>query len=633
MAVAAALLVAVLGLQTLSAWYLTPLLRAVDVRARAEAMAAEIGDLPIFEIDRQTVAHLRERLNALRGDIGWFRLFVANDPVIQLGQQLGVARDFAANAALLLAAADDVTRAANIALDLADRFVALKERPGVTGETLISDLVELMATSTAQIDEAYALMTEARAKLGGIPIDAQADLRKAADVMSGSLDRYTPLVEQLRSVDGILPGIVGWTDTKRYLVLAQDPAELRPTGGYTGTVGIVAFFDGVLVERSFQDVYHLDLRPGVPFVEPPEPLANHLIGSSSWQLADANWSPDFPTAAQDALTLYTLESGDNDVDGVVGLTTYALDRLLQVTGPIEVPDYAVTVHPGEVTLTALAQTRGISTPTSNRKEFLDDLASRVLDKLFSLPSASWPALYEAFVEIADQRQMLTWFKDPAAQSLVATAPIGGAVRQDAGDYLYVVEANLAPTSKYNLVIDRYDTINVTLAANGDALSELRLDWQNNALAAGEPYASIRSYSTSTSGLYGGYIRVLAPSSSELLSVEGAAIDPVDGAENELIEAGRRSVGNFLLMGPGPANLAYRWTTPAVATETDGIWTYRLTIQKQPGLRAMPVDVVISLPGGATIESVSEGATAGEGTVTVMTSLARDAQIEIRYRAP
>ena len=28
----------------------------------------------------------------------------------------------------------------------------------------------------------------------------------------------------------VLPGILGWQDGKRYLVLAQDPAELRPTG-------------------------------------------------------------------------------------------------------------------------------------------------------------------------------------------------------------------------------------------------------------------------------------------------------------------------------------------------------------------------------------------------------------------
>ena len=183
------------------------------------------------------------------------------------------------------------------------------------------------------------------------------------------------------------------------------------------------------------------------------------------------------------------------------------------------PDYGVTVHSGDVTLTTLALTRGISTPTSERKGFIDELAGMVIGRIYSLPTQAWLDLFHAFADIADQRLMLTWFMYPAAQSLVATSSIGGAVRQDAGDYVYVVEANLAPTSKYNLVVDRRDTLEVTLDPNGDATNTLRLDWQNNAMTPGEPYTSIRSYSTSTTGIYGAYLRVYMPSTSQLVSAD------------------------------------------------------------------------------------------------------------------
>ncbi len=440
-----------------------------------------------------------------------------------------------------------------------------------------------------------------------------------------------PLLDDYQPVTHIL----GWGGEKRYLILAEDPAELRPTGGYIGTVGIVGITHGSLSERSFQDVYHLDLQPGVPFVEPPVPLANHLLtGGSSWQLADSNWSPDFPTAAQEALRLYTLESGDSNVDGVVALTTFAIDRLLEVTGPVEVPDYGVTVHAGEVTMTTLALTRGISTPTSARKAFLDELANTVIDRLKSLPASEWPTLLQAFTDIGDQRLMLVWFKDPAAQSLVADRPMGGAVRQDPGDYVYVVEANLAPTSKYDLVVDRRDSLDVTLAPNGDATDSLRLDWMNNAMDPGEPYASIRSYSTSTTGIYGAYVRVLTPGASQLLSASGMALDPVTAAESVAPEVGRNAFGNFLLMAPGPSDLTYQWATQAVATQaSNGEWTYTLTVQKQPGLRPMPLSVTVVPPEGATIDSVSAGATAAGGVVTLATTLTEDAQLQVRYRLP
>jgi hypothetical protein len=429
--------------------------------------------------------------------------------------------------------------------------------------------------------------------------------------------------------------ILGLDGHKRYLVLAEDPAELRPTGGYTGTVGIVGIEGGRLAERSFQDVYQLDLRPGVAYVDPPEALANHLLtGGSSWQLADANWSPDFPTAAQDALRLYMLESGDSNVDGVIAVTTYALDRLLEVTGPVDVPDYGVTVRPGEVTLTALSLTRGVSTPTSQRKGFLAELADIVIARLYSLQPDKWGALVGAFSDISDQRLMLAWFKDPVAESLVIGSPIGGAIRQDPGDYVYTVEANLAPTSKYNLVVDRRDTLQVTLAPNGDATSTLRLDWMNNSMMPGEPYASIRSYSTSTTGIYGAYVRVYVPATSQLLATSGMALDPISAPESVAPEADRDSFGNFLLMAPGPSDLTYQWATPGVAAQTpQGEWIYTLTVQKQPGQRPMPFSVTVQLPVGAIVDSVSDGASAGAGSVTFAITLTKDAEVQIRYRLP
>ena len=155
--------------------------------------------------------------------------------------------------------------------------------------------------------------------------------------MAGPIEQYRPILAEYSRYDQIIPDILGWGGQKRYLVLAEDPAELRPTGGFIGTYGVVTFTNGRITERAFHDVYQLDLQDGLPYVQPPDALKDHLLGDYPWQLADANWSPDFPTSAQDALRLYALESKDTDIDGVIGITTYALDRILDVTGPIAGP--------------------------------------------------------------------------------------------------------------------------------------------------------------------------------------------------------------------------------------------------------------------------------------------------------
>ena len=207
-----------------------------------------------------------------------------------------------------------------------------------------------MATSSGDIDQIQALLASARQHLDQVPANAIGQIRDARDLMAAPLVQYGPVLDQYVSLQSTLPGILGWGEEKRYLVLAEDPAELRPTGGFAGTYGILGFKDGRIVERAFHDVYQLDLKPGLPYVLPPDGLKNHLLGQFSWQLADANWSPDFPTSAQDAIRLYTLESGDSNVDGVIGITTYALDHVLNVIGPVAVPEFSATVKPGETTL-------------------------------------------------------------------------------------------------------------------------------------------------------------------------------------------------------------------------------------------------------------------------------------------
>ena len=444
--------------------------------------------------------------------------------------------------------------------------------------------------------------------------------------------QYGPLVGDAPAFVQFVPGLVGESGERRYLVLALDPAELRPVGGYTGTVGVIGIDHGHIVERDFSDVYRYDTQPGLPYVEPPVAIQNYLPGATSWEIADAAWSPDFPASAQESLQLYELESGDKQIDGVIALTTYAVDRLLEATGPVDVPEYGVTVQAGETTMTALALTRGASTQDSNRKQFLDALAGHMLDKLASLSPLDMPKLADAFNDIRDRRDALVWLADPSAEAWVAATPLGGLVGQEPGDYMYVVEANVEPPSKYNLVVERADTINVALDAAGTATDSVAMQWQNFAMNQGPAFDLIRSYSTNKAGLYGAYVRLLTPATSALGSVAGNAMDSIDTVDESSTEAGRNVFGNYLLMAPGASSLSYAWTVPGAATDSQGIWTYDLTIQRQPGAADNQEAVTVRLPDGAQVLSTTGGDVSGQ-TFTLATKLDRDVSLELRYRLP
>jgi hypothetical protein len=441
-----------------------------------------------------------------------------------------------------------------------------------------------------------------------------------------------PLVGKVPPLIQYGPGIAGLSGERRYLVLALNPAELRPAGGYTGTVGTVGLDNGRVVELTFGDVYRYDTKPGMPFVEPPEALQNHLLGEGSWRIADAAWSPDFPTAAADTLRAYELESGDTNIDGVITLTTYAVDRLLEAIGPVTVPEYNVTVSAGQTTLVALAMTRGVSTQTSNRKQFLDLLAAHTMSRVLRTSPFDAAKLINAFDEVRDRRDVMVWLKDPAAEAWLAGSPMGGTVGQQPGDYLYVVESNLEPPSKYNLVVQRADQLDIALDGTGTASDTLTMNWQNFAGDDGLLFDLIRSYSTNRLGLYGAYVRVLTPATSQLSSVSGAATDPIDAVEETSTAAGRNVFGNYLLMSPGRSTLTYGWTVPGAASQDQGLWTYRLTIQRQPGAGDNQQIIRVSLPADALVLS-APGMVVSGTKVALNTTLTADQTLEIRYSLP
>ena len=240
----------------------------------------------------------------------------------------------------------------------------------------MASLVALMATSQDAVDRIDANLKRANAMLAKVPAGLFEPIEDARVLMVDKVSEYGPLIEAYAQNDELIPAVLGWDAPKRYLVLAQNPAELRPTGGFIGTYGIITFDKGRITERRFEDVFKLDVDREYEYVLPPEALDGHLLGGQSWQLADANWSPDFPISAATARALYTHESGDDRIDGVIGLTTHAIDTLLVATGPVRVPLYGVTVRAGETTLVALQQTRQEPVPGVNRKAFLDDFAAR-----------------------------------------------------------------------------------------------------------------------------------------------------------------------------------------------------------------------------------------------------------------
>ena len=148
------------------------------------------------------------------------------------------------------------------------------------------------------------------------------------------------------------------------------------------------------------------------------------------------------------------------------------------------------------------------------------------------------------------------------------------------------------------------------------------------MGSSEPQLTLRLHDASP--ILGLYFRLLVPERSRIESVSGGRVVPVSNVESIETEAGRTVFGNYLMIPPGSATLTYAWVSPYSAAQSDAVWTYRLTVQKQPGTRQEPIDIQISVPQGMTIVEASPELAVDGSTARMTDMLTRDVQLTLRY---
>jgi len=321
----------------------------------------------------------------------------------------------------------------------------------------------------------------------------------------------------------------------------------------------------------------------------------------SWNLALANWSPDFPTAARQAQWFFEA-GGGHPVDGVIGINVTTLEKLLDVTGPVDVPEYGVRVASGNAMDVIEANTRSPAHPGDDRKAIVALIADEVMDQVLHAKPSQWSPILDALEEVGDGRDLLIYLNDTNEERLVREMGWDGGLRSSDGDYLMVVDASVNST-KLNIAMEQTLHLDVTLDELGNAHHRVTLGYANDLprWQVGRDPELVRRLMLG--GTYGGYVRLLTPSASRLVSAteRGQSI----GVE-EIAEEGDKTVfGRFFALPSGQEKaLQIEYVSPTIADVGPDHWQYRLLIQKQAGQQAIPAAVRVVPPSGMKITSAT-----------------------------
>ncbi len=197
---------------------------------------------------------------------------------------------------------------------------------------------------------------------------------------------------------------------------------------------------------------------------------------------DANWFPDFPTAAQWAEYLYAY-SHAHSVDGVIAFDQHMLVMLLEALGPLERGWSGLSHHSHQCgRLYAPGQTAPGGEPIPagwTNKEFIGQIAEAVLQKLLHGQGLDWKALSGVLVRALDEKHLLLRFDDPSVTKLLARRSWDGVIDTDSGDFLMVVDTNVG-FNKTNAVVEANLSYDVDLSDPSSPKGSLAVFHTNHA---------------------------------------------------------------------------------------------------------------------------------------------------------
>ena len=499
------------------------------------------------------------------------------------------------------------------------------------------DLVTKLELLTTYINSALPEVASANKELGNVNLKY---------IPSEYLDKIALLLETTPSLEtsmneflqfsGTLQVLLGGDQKMRYLLAFQNNTELRATGGFIGSFAQVDMLNGEIGEIDIPKGGTYDMQGQFDeYIAPPEPLT---LLNSRWELQDANWFPDFPSSAQKMLGFYE-SAGGPTLDGVIAINATLMPKLLEITGPIEMPDYDRTITAENF----LFETQKIVEyeyieyeDDSEReedapKQFIGDLAPKILERLSEAKPEELLQVLDLLASSLTQKDMIIFMSDNELQSDIETLGWSGSLKQTDGDYLMVVNTNLGG-GKTDTVIKQDIQVDVEINDNGSIINTVTITKEHTGLS---------------SAIFEGannvdYIRLYVPEGSELLNASGFEIPDSDlfktsdialEADQDMLlwtsdfaldlnsgtdiwsEQGKTVFGNWIQTKPGETEIAtFTYQLPFTFEQSGDtvlemakaylglkqLNEYSLLLQKQPGVETRETSINIFGPSNHNI---------------------------------
>jgi UDP-N-acetylmuramyl pentapeptide phosphotransferase/UDP-N-acetylglucosamine-1-phosphate transferase/Sec-independent protein translocase protein TatA len=483
--------------------------------------------------------------------------------------------------------------------------------------------VEEVERITPKLEEAASVLGEAHQRLDALrnaPYLA-APIKDAIDDVYEQLARADREAQRSVAAAKLAPAIFGADGERTYLLVVQNNAESRATGGFIGSYALMTANNGdlhvgeIIRTRIWNEAVRA--KADISFDAPADYRRRYGALGPETNLQNVNFSPDFPSVAQVLMSLAP-EADLPHVDGVISVDPKGLAALLELTGPIEVADWPTPIDSGNVVDVTLRDAYAVYEETPERADFLGDVAEAAVEKATTGSLGKPAQIAKVLGRAAHQGHLQLAFERPEEERLARQLDVSGRLPPVTSDAIAVTTANMAgnkidPYLQRSVEYHAVVTPNID-ATRADVQGTLTTKLDNQAPAEGLPVGVIGPFLPDrfVAGQNRALMSIYSP-----LTFEGVSVDGQPNPVSTGVERGR-NVFSFVTD-------VFSKSTKTITADLDGSvalrdgW-YSLQVQAQPTLNPDQLTVSVEVPAGWKIDDTVRMQQSGARVATAATTL-------------
>ncbi len=374
------------------------------------------------------------------------------------------------------------------------------------GSRTYQNELQAMGNGSQVIDRANVEISLATEALKGIDTTVYpAFTRKYIDQLSDKATFIQTKLSNTQGLVGFLPELLGQDGRKTYVILLQNPMELRSTGGWLTSYAVVGVEYGQVRTLKVDDVYNADGQLTIK-VDPPKSMTTAL-GTTQWKLANSNWSPDFQQSADAAEYFLKQEDKIVKVDGVIAIDLEYIRQLIGIWGDLSVTGETTPVTKDSL-YSKVVELHNDFTPGSTQKPvFLSNLANAIIQQMLGSSKDKWPKIAEVTEKALKQKHILVSMHNSSLQRIIEENGWSGNVSAQP-NLIMPVEWNRGG-NKANYFLDRGITVQSSIADENTLIQKVIISYVNRSTKNSYP-----------EGDYNSYMRFYLPQGVEIQRVEG-----------------------------------------------------------------------------------------------------------------